>query len=132
MNSQEGFVLPAVLAAMAIGTLLLSPFLSEASTSLISSKDYTQFTYEQHSADAGIEHAMWDLIYDDLATQLTNPGDSHSYSLAETINGINPDITVILTGSPTYEITSTAGDRIIRATVNVAGADARILDWQVN
>ncbi len=131
MNSEQGFVLPVVLAAMAAGTLLLSPFLSQASTSLMSSRDYTRFTYEQHSADAGVEHAIWDLAYDDLTIQFSDPGDSFSYSLAEVVNGIAPDITVTMTGSPTYVITSTAGDRTIITTVDVVGADATIRDWQV-
>jgi len=43
-----------------------------------------------------VEHAIWDLTYDDLADQLTSPGDSTSYQLSEAINGIAPDITVSL------------------------------------
>ncbi|MBT4511308.1 MAG: hypothetical protein HOC20_03740 [Chloroflexi bacterium] len=131
MNSEQGFVLPVVLAAMAAGTLLLSPFLSQASTSLMSSRDYTQSTYEQHSADAGVEHAIWDLAYGDLTTHFPDPGSSFRYSLDEAVNGIAPDITVTMTGSPTYVITSTAGDRTIRTTVDVVGTDATIRDWQV-
>ncbi len=131
MNSEQGFVLPVVLAAMAAGTLLLSPFLSQASTSLMSSKDYTRFTYEQHSADAGIEHAIWGLAYGELTIHIPDLGNSFSYSLDEAVNGIAPDITVTMTGSPTYVITSTAGDRTIRTTVDVVGTDANIRDWQV-
>lgn len=131
MNTEHGFVLPTVLVAIAIGTLLLGPFLAQASTSLTTSRDFGQSIDEQHSADAGIEHAIWDLAFDDLATQFSNPGDAYNYDLGETVNGIIPDITVTLTGTPTYSILSVADSRTIEARVNVSPGNATILDWKV-
>lgn len=94
MNREQGFVLPMVLATITVGTILMGPFLSHARTSLITTRDYGQSLKVQHTADAGIEHAIWDLVYDDLSTRFTSPGDNYNYQLGESINNITPDITV--------------------------------------
>ncbi len=109
MNDEKGMVLSMVLAAMAVGALLVGPFLMQASTSLISSRNYGESISEQSAADAGVEHAIWDLVYDDLANEFSSPGDSFNYQLSESINGKNPIIAARLdsidtvSGSPNYE-----------------------------
>ena len=94
MNREQGHVLPGILGAMAVGILLIAPFLSQVSVSLMTSRDYGQSMLAQNSADAGIEHAIWDLVYDDLATQFSSPGDNYNYQMSESINGTTPDVTV--------------------------------------
>jgi len=94
VNREQGHVLPGILGAMAVGILLIAPFLSQVSVSLTTSRDYGQSMLAQNSADAGIEHAIWDLVYDDLATQFSSPGDSYNYQMSESVNGKTPDITV--------------------------------------
>ncbi len=131
MNSEKGVVLPLVLAVMAVGTLLLAPFLSQASTTLMSANDYGQSISAQYAADAGVEHAVWDLLYDDLATRFSAPGDSFNYQLGESVNGIAPDITVTLSGSSSYSIVSIADSRRIEAVVATGSGSATILDWRV-
>jgi len=93
-NGEKGQALPIVLILVAFGGLVMAPFLGQASSSLIGSRIYGTAISEQYSSDAGVEQAIWDLTYDDLADQLTYPGDSTSYQLGEAINGIAPDITV--------------------------------------
>jgi len=103
-NSEKGQVLPLVLAALAIGSVVITPFLTHASTSLIGSRTYGQAIAEQYTADAGVEHAIWRLTNGGLANELSSPGDSTTYQLSETINNIAPSITVtrINSSSPIY------------------------------
>lgn len=131
MAGQSGMVLPAVLATMAVGTLLVTPFLSQASASLISTNEYGQSLHQLHAAEAGVEHAIWDISYDDLATQLSSPGDSITYQLGESINTLAPSISVTLTGSVTYSITSVANGRTIEADVDIQDQNVTVLSWRV-
>ncbi|MDY6911651.1 MAG: hypothetical protein SVM79_04760 [Chloroflexota bacterium] len=131
MNKERGQVLPLVLVAIAVGTLLISPFLTQASASLISSRDYGLLMANQHSAEAGIEHAIWDLTYDDLASEFSTPGDSFSYQLSEAVNGTKPTITVIMTGTPNYSISSSALGTTITTGVNITSQTVSIISWQV-
>ncbi len=132
MNGEKGFVLPGVLAAMAVGILLVAPFLSQASTSLMCNTDYGQSFKQQHSADAGIEHAIWYLAYDDSHV----PGENCNYQLGESVNGIAPDITVTAvtlnpgSSSYTYDIVSTANDNTITSRVTIAGT-VSVHSWEI-
>ena len=99
MNDQKGQALPLVLLVLAIGVLLIAPFLGHAGSSLIGSRIYGQAITEQYSADAGIDHAIWRLTYDGLAAQLPFPGDSRTYDLSEAVNGLTPSVTVTAMGS---------------------------------
>ena len=93
-DGEKGQALPLAVLVVAVGTLVITPFLGHAGSSLLGSRIYGQAINEQYSSDAGVEHAIWDLTYGDLADLLTSPGDSTSYQLSEAINGIAPNITV--------------------------------------
>ncbi len=93
-NGEKGQALVIVLVLVAFGGLVIAPFLGHAGNSLIGSRIYGEAINQQYSSDAGVEHAVWDLTYSDLADQLTLPGASTSYQLGEAINGIAPNITV--------------------------------------
>ncbi len=94
MNGEKGQALPLVLLALAIGTLVITPFLGHANSSLIGSRVYGQTIEWQYSSDAGVEHAIWSLTYGDLASQLPSPGDNTTYQLSEAVNGVAPTVTV--------------------------------------
>ena len=130
-NGEKGQALVITLILVAFGTLVITPFLGNAGSNMIGSRAYGQAINEQYSGDAGVEHAIWDLAYDDLADNLTSPGDNVSYSLGEAINGIVPDITVVKTDNTTYEITSVADDETIRATIEIVGGTVNVLWWEV-
>jgi hypothetical protein len=139
MNSQSGQALPLAIMALAIGTLVVAPFLGYAGTNLISSRVYGETIAQQSACDAGVEHAIWSLIKDDLAEQLTQSGDEVTYQLDETINGLTVSITVTANatggdstgGIAIYEIAATAGDRTIRAFANIDNGTATIVSWQI-
>ena len=98
-SSEKGQILPMVLIALALGTLLVSPFLTRASTSLITSGKYTGAIFDQNAADAGVEHAIWRLTDGDLVNGL--PSSPYSYQLPVTINNIAPNVTVTAPGAIT-------------------------------
>ena len=94
MNSEKGQALPLAILALAIGMLVIAPFLGHASASLISSRTYGEAIAHQNACDAGVEHAIWSLTRGGLAEQLPDPGDEITYQLGETLNGVSTTVTV--------------------------------------
>ena len=68
LNDEKGQAFPLALLALAIGTLVISPFLGHASSSLIGSRIYEQGITEVYSSDSGIEWALWRLKEDPVLT----------------------------------------------------------------
>jgi hypothetical protein len=104
MNSEKGQILPLVMVALAVGSVVVTPFIGHAGSSLIGSRVYGQVIAEQYSADSGIEHGIWRLIDDGLAEELSSSGDSITYQLGEAVNGETPSVTV------TRDMENIAGD----------------------
>ncbi len=100
MNSEKGQALSLVLIAIAIGALVIPPFLNHTGTSLIGSKTYAREIGVQYAADSGAEHSIWNLMYGEIIDSLTFPGDNVSYALDESINGLPVNVSVV----PDYEI----------------------------
>jgi hypothetical protein len=131
MKSEKGQALPLVLIAIAIGALVMPSFLNHTGTSLIGSRAYRQEIDAQYAADAGAEHAVWNLRYGGLGDTLVDVGDNVTYALGESVNGLPVDVTVIKTAEPDFfDITSSAGDRALNASVSVNSTDTSILTWQ--
>ena len=115
MNNQNGQSLPLAIIALAIGSLVVAPFLGLASTDLIGSRVYGEAIAEQSACEAGVEHAIWSLTRGDLAEQFVEPGDEVTYQLDETINGLTAVVTVTanVTGSgPGGDITDVVIDTL--------------------
>jgi hypothetical protein len=94
MNGQSGQALPLAIAALAIGALVVAPFLGYAGSNLIGSQVYGQAITQQSACDAGVEHAIWSLTKGELAEQFTQAGDEVIYQLSESINNLTVSITV--------------------------------------
>ncbi len=62
--SESGKTLPAALWVLAIGAILMGPFLSHVSTSLIAGLDLQDDQRAQYAADAGVEFGIWKLLHD--------------------------------------------------------------------
>ncbi len=132
MKSEKGQALPLVLIAIAIGAMVIPSFLNNTGTSLVGSRTYAQEIYAQYAADSGAEHAIWNLKYGGLSDNFTSVGDNVSYALGESINGLAVNVSVIKTGEPDfYDITSSAGDRVLNASVSVNSTVANILSWYI-
>jgi hypothetical protein len=112
MNSEKGQALPLSILVLALGTLIITPFLGHASSSVIGSGVYAQAIMEQYAADAGVEHAVWSLTNDGLADQLPNPGDEITYQLGEPVNGLMPTVTITANVTASGETTMMATSRI--------------------
>ncbi len=94
MNGEKGQALPMAILALAIGALVIAPFLGNASSSLIGSRVYGETIAQQSASDAGVEHAIWSLTRGSLAEQFSGPGDTVTYQLPETLNGLVTTVTV--------------------------------------
>ena len=94
MKDEKGQALPLALGALALGALLVTPFLGSVSVHSIASRTYNSSMLQQYSSDAGVEDAIWSLTNGILADPMTAPGDTASYSLSESVNGISPSISV--------------------------------------
>jgi len=132
LKSEKGQALPLVLIAIAIGALVIPSFLNNTGTSLIGSRAYAQEIYAQYAADSGAEHAIWNLKYGGLSDTLADVGDNVSYALGESVNGLAVNVSVVKTAEPNfYDITSSAGDRVLNTAVSVNATDTSILTWHI-
>ena len=59
LNNASGQALPLTLVALALGTLLVSPFLVDASVNVLASRRVDSSIRNYYSADAGVEWALW-------------------------------------------------------------------------
>ena len=116
MNSEKGEALPLALLALAVGMLIVTPFLGHVSTSLTGSRIYNQAISEQYSADAGVEYAIWQLMNGQAAVP------------EFTLNDNTAKVTIEDEGGQIYKITATAtsadgSSTTIEARVSYRGSD---------
>jgi hypothetical protein len=64
VNDSTAQALPLALAALALGSLLVTPFLVNASVNLLASRQIDSSIRDYYSADAGVEWALWCLKND--------------------------------------------------------------------
>jgi len=119
IKSETGQALPLALVILAVGTLVIAPFMGHTSSSLIGSRIYGQAISEQYSADTGVEYAIWYLQNEETEVPQF------------TINNKTVNVTIEEWGEQTYRITSTAtsddgSSTTIEANVSVCGT---VCDW---
>ncbi|HEY95144.1 MAG TPA: hypothetical protein G4O15_09440 [Dehalococcoidia bacterium] len=85
---QQGQAFPLVLIILAIGSILVSGFLTSANTSLLNAKVYSDPIPDTYAADAGIEDAIWGLQYGTLGETLDSSGGYLEYVLHEPVNDL--------------------------------------------
>ncbi len=120
MNGEKGQALPLAIMALTIGTLLIVPFLGHAGSSIIGSRIYSKAMDYRNACDAGVEYAIWSLLYNDLGEQIPNPGDEITFPLPEAINGVTTTITVTSNATGGGEIGSI--DKTVIDTFDFEGA----------
>jgi hypothetical protein len=131
-NGEKGQALLIVLALVAFGGLVISPFLGQAGSSLTGSRLYADAISQQYSSDAGVEHAIWGLRFGSLDNDIPETGNTTTYQLGETINGYTPEITATNMGSSVYDIVSVAGDETITVTIDLSKNRVDVLEWNLN
>ena len=103
-NNERGQALPLAMLALTIGTLVITPFLGHASSSLIGSRVYEQAITELYSCDSGIEYAIWSLQSGALEV-----AEGETETLPEfTINNKTVNVSVENLGSSIYNVIATA------------------------
>jgi len=100
LSAQEGRALALTLVALAIGCLLIPPFLSYISTNLLACRATEEGMKEQYAADAGVEYGIGKLARDPtfLESMLT-VGATATLTLPTPVNNMSPTITVANTGT---------------------------------
>jgi len=99
MNKQDGQVLPMALIFLIMAGLVVGPFLSYETTALLATQVTGRLVDEQYAADAGVEDAIWKLLYTDITdTTLIDEGDSSSYLFSgdsgDSVNGLDTDVLI--------------------------------------
>lgn len=99
-KSQDGKSLPATLITLAVGSLLLTPFLSFVSARALGNQAAETAITAQYAADAGIEFGIWSLLNDSgFRSQVdSNLGTPQNLSFPGSVNGYSPTLSV--TGLP--------------------------------
>jgi len=97
LSAQEGRALALTLIVLAIGCLLIPPFLAYISTNLFASYATEEGMKEQYAADAGVEYAVWKLINDRDFLELVSSsvGSPVSVEMPTSVNAIMPAVTVM-------------------------------------
>jgi hypothetical protein len=104
MQGERGAALPLAIMALALGSLVVTPFLGHASSNLIGSGVYAQGLAERYAADAGIEYAIWGLMSETLVVE-----EGGAVGLPPfTLNDKAVTASVYNQGSDTYLVTATA------------------------
>ena len=104
LSNQQGQAFPLVLVILAIGSILVSGFLTSATSSLLNAKVYGDPIPDIYAADAGIEDAIWGLQYGSLSEKLDESGGYLKYTLHEPVNDLS--VTISLNGTATSIIAS--------------------------
>lgn len=96
LRSEEGRSLPLALVVVAVGALLVSPFLAYVSTSLLGSRAMQEGMNKQYSSDAGVEFGIWKLVNDSgFRSQVdSTPGTPVVITPTITVNQFTTAITV--------------------------------------
>lgn len=103
---EKGQALLLVLILLLVGSLITTPLLGFMSTGLIVGQVHEKRMSELYAADAGVEHAFWQIKTD--AAGLPGAGDDPwEYSIAD-VNGKQVNAAIAYIDDHTYKITSTA------------------------
>jgi len=94
LKSESGVILPMAMIMLLAGSILIVPLLNSVSTGLLISQRIGLADSGDYSGDAGIEDAIWDLTFDDLADDIPNKDDSTMYDIGAPINGETVSVTV--------------------------------------
>jgi hypothetical protein len=97
---EQGQALPLALIALAVGVVLVTPFLTIVSVNVIASRHAEEAIADRYSADAGIEWGLWRLKNDPTLTTSTTYTEAPLQPTPAAVNG---------TSFPTTEISFVTG-----------------------
>lgn len=96
LRAEAGKSLPAALITLAVGSLLLTPFLSFVSARSLGTTSAEAAISSQYSSDGGLEFGIWSLLYNSSFRAQADSNVSLPQALAfpGTLNGYAPTISV--------------------------------------
>ena len=99
LKSESGAVLPIAMIMLMVGAILVVPLLNTVSTGSLIARNNSFADSEDYAGDAGIEDAIWELLYNGLGTSIPNVDDETSYVLSSPVNGDTVNMTVTYLGT---------------------------------
>ncbi len=93
---EAGQSLPAALIALAVGSLLLTPFLAFVSSRSLGTGSAEEIFNELYAADAGVEYGIWSLLnVPSFRSQVDlNAGTAQPLTFPGSLNGFTPTLSV--------------------------------------
>jgi hypothetical protein len=107
VKDQAGFALPMALVLMLLGGMILVPSAALMGSTLKSNRVVDEIDDKLYAADAGMEHAIYELMYDETFTR-PPVGEEIAWQLGEELNDATVDVTMSREDRFLYKITSTA------------------------
>jgi len=134
---EKGQALPLALVALAVGTLLITPLLTNVSVNVIANRHTEEAVADRYSADAGIEWGLWRLKNNPALTTSTSYIQPPLQPTPAAINGDSFPTTEIryVSGAGTtvtYDLRSQRDGRIIEVRVRASPSGVSIVSWQVD
>lgn len=97
---QRGTSLPLALVVLAVGVLLVGPFLGYLATSYRSTLAVEETLYKEYANDAGVEYAMWKLEDPAFRQDLVSSwGTPREITMTQSVNGITPTLEAVFVDS---------------------------------
>lgn len=125
-NNQKGFALPAVLALLVVGGLIIVPSLNYAATVIKTSQVIQKGVKGIYAADSGIEYAIWEM----------KKGIAPSTQLPELMNGLEVSLAIDDHDTQTYTLymgtfVQTSGHfSYLRVSGNLVWVGSPVNAWQ--
>ena len=134
---EAGQALPLALIALAVGAVLVTPFLSNVSVNVIASRQTDEAISDHYSADAGMEWGLWRLKNDPALTSSTTYTETPLQPTPVAINGDSFPTTEVrfvssAGGSSSYDLRSQRDGRMVTARVTASASGVTVVSWQVD
>jgi hypothetical protein len=134
---EEGQALPLALIALALGVVLVTPFLTSVSVNLNASRHTEEAIANRYSADAGVEWGLWRLKNNPTLTTSTTYTETPLQPTPVAVNGDSFPTTEIRFVSSagafvTYDLRSQRGGRTVTARVTASPSGVSVVSWQID
>ena len=134
---EEGQALPLALIALAVGVVLVTPFLTTVSVNVIASRHAEEAIANRYSTDAGMEWGLWRLKNDPTLTTSTTYTETPLQPTPAAVNGDSFPTTEIrfvssAGASVSYDLRSQRGGRTIVARVTASPSGVSVVSWQID
>ena len=104
LKNESGAALPMAMLLMLIGAIVVVPLLNTVSTGSLIARHASFAESEDYAGDAGVEDAIWELLYNDLGSSIPNLNDTTNYSLGSPVNGDTVNVSVEYVGTVTAAV----------------------------